>query len=32
MAYSGLFAEEDLEELATDGDPTKGTWVVPFTG
>ena len=29
MAYSGRFAETDLAELAPDGDPAKGTWVVP---
>ena len=29
MAYSGRFAETDLAELAPDGDPSKGTWVVP---
>ena len=31
MAYSGRFANEDLAELAPDGDPTKGTWVVPVS-
>ncbi|MGO8961271.1 MAG: Eco57I restriction-modification methylase domain-containing protein [Streptosporangiaceae bacterium] len=31
MAYSGRFADEDLAELAPDGDPSKGTWVVPVS-
>ena len=31
MAYSGRFADEDLAELAPDGDPAKGTWVVPVS-
>src|SRR5262249_29145065 len=31
MAYSGRFAYEDLAELAPDGDPTRGTWVVPVS-
>lgn len=29
MAYSGFFAGEDLLEVARDGDPSKGTWIVP---
>lgn len=31
MAYSGFFATEDLYEVAKDGDPHKGSWVVPVT-
>ena len=30
MAYSGFIAERDLVELAKDGDPRKGTWMVPL--
>lgn len=29
MAYSGFIAERELVELAKDGDPAKGTWLVP---
>jgi methylase of polypeptide subunit release factors len=29
MSYTGFFAEEDLYEVARDGDATKGSWVVP---
>lgn len=29
MAYSGFIADRDLVELAKDGDPDKGTWLVP---
>ncbi len=29
MAYTGFFAEEPLYEVARNGDPGKGTWVVP---
>lgn len=29
MAYTGFFAEQDLVEVAKDGDPHDGTWVVP---
>src|SRR5690606_27116449 len=29
MAYSGFIADRELVELAKDGDPTKGTWLVP---
>lgn len=29
MSYTGFFAEEDLYEVAKDGDPVKGSWVVP---
>jgi hypothetical protein len=29
MAYTGFVADQDLVELAKDGDPTKGTWMVP---
>lgn len=29
MSYSGFFAEEDLYEVAKNGDPEKGSWVVP---
>lgn len=28
MSYTGFFAEEDLFEVARDGDPSKGSWVV----
>lgn len=31
MSYTGFFAEEDLYEVAKDGDPEKGSWVVPMT-
>jgi hypothetical protein len=30
MSYTGFFAEEDLYEVAKDGDPSKGSWVVPI--
>ncbi|HEU0088768.1 MAG TPA: restriction endonuclease subunit M [Pseudonocardiaceae bacterium] len=29
MAYSGFIADRDLAELAKDGDPDKGCWLVP---
>ncbi|WP_369829542.1 class I SAM-dependent DNA methyltransferase [Nocardia sp. 852002-20019_SCH5090214] len=29
MSYTGFFAEEDLFEVAKDGNPEKGSWVVP---
>ncbi|GAA5120721.1 Eco57I restriction-modification methylase domain-containing protein [Haloechinothrix salitolerans] len=29
MAYSGFIAERELAELAKDGNPAKGTWLVP---
>ena len=29
MSYTGFFAEEDLYEVAKDGDSSKGSWVVP---
>jgi hypothetical protein len=29
MSYSGFFAEEDLYEVAKNGDAAKGSWVVP---
>lgn len=28
MSYTGFFAAEDLFEVAKDGDPAKGTWVL----
>lgn len=31
MSYTGFFAEEDLYEVAKDGNPEKGSWVVPVT-
>jgi hypothetical protein len=31
MSYSGFFATEDLHEVAPDGNPEKGSWVVPVT-
>jgi hypothetical protein len=31
MAYTGFFAAEDLYEVAKDGDPSDGTWVVPVS-
>lgn len=31
MSYTGSFASEDLYEVARDGDPSKGSWVVPVT-
>lgn len=31
MAYSGFFADEDLYEVAKNGDPSDGTWMVPVT-
>lgn len=29
MSYTGFFAAEDLYEVAKNGDPEKGSWVVP---
>ncbi|MEQ8717734.1 MAG: hypothetical protein RIE08_08995 [Acidimicrobiales bacterium] len=29
MAYTGFFADQDLYEVAKDGDPSDGTWVLP---
>lgn len=29
MSYTGFFAKEDLYEVAKNGDPEKGSWVVP---
>ncbi len=29
MSYTGFFAEDDLYEVAKDGDASKGSWVVP---
>ena len=29
MSYTGFFAEDDLYEVAKDGDSEKGSWVVP---
>ncbi|GAA0651162.1 class I SAM-dependent DNA methyltransferase [Kutzneria viridogrisea] len=29
MSYTGFFAAEDLYEVAKDGDPAQGTWVLP---
>src|SRR5699024_2935234 len=29
MSYTGFFAEEDLYEVAPNGDASKGSWVVP---
>lgn len=29
MSYTGFFAETDVYEVAKDGDPSKGSWVVP---
>lgn len=31
MSYTGSFATEDLYEVAKNGDPSKGSWVVPAT-
>jgi len=31
MSYTGFFADEDLYEVAKNGDPEKGSWVVPMT-
>ncbi|MGO9349550.1 MAG: class I SAM-dependent DNA methyltransferase [Mycobacterium sp.] len=31
MSYTGFFATDDLYEVAKDGDPAKGSWVVPAT-
>ncbi|KUI09910.1 restriction endonuclease subunit M [Mycolicibacterium acapulense] len=31
MSYTGFFAEEDLYEVAKNGDPEKGSWVVPLS-
>ena len=30
MSYTGFFAEDDLNEVAKDGDSSKGSWVVPI--
>ncbi|WP_425451448.1 class I SAM-dependent DNA methyltransferase [Acidipropionibacterium virtanenii] len=30
MSYTGFFATEELYEVAHDGDPSKGSWVVPI--
>ncbi|MFE2997313.1 DNA methyltransferase [Nocardia sp. NPDC059246] len=30
MSYTGFFADEDLYEVARNGDPEKGSWVVPI--
>lgn len=30
MSYTGFFATEDLYEVARDGNPQKGSWVVPL--
>ncbi|WP_432559938.1 DNA methyltransferase [Granulicoccus sp. GXG6511] len=30
MSYTGSFATEDLYEVAKNGDPEKGSWVVPI--
>ncbi|MGW4364332.1 DNA methyltransferase [Nocardia takedensis] len=29
MSYTGFFADQDLYEVAKDGNPEKGSWVVP---
>ena len=29
MSYTGIIAEEELCEVAKDGDPEKGSWLVP---
>lgn len=29
MSYTGFFADEDLYEVAKNGDPEKGSWVIP---
>ncbi|STX07478.1 class I SAM-dependent DNA methyltransferase [Kocuria rosea] len=31
MSYTGFIAQEDLHEVAKDGNATKGSWVVPVT-
>lgn len=31
MSYTGFFAQEDLFEVAKNGDSSKGSWVVPVT-
>ncbi|MDP9998290.1 Eco57I restriction-modification methylase domain-containing protein [Pseudarthrobacter sulfonivorans] len=31
MSYTGFIAQEDLHEVAKDGDSSKGSWVVPVT-
>ena len=31
MSYTGFFAKEDLYEVARNGDPEKGSWVVPVS-
>lgn len=31
MSYTGFFAADDLYEVAKNGDPEKGSWVVPVT-
>jgi hypothetical protein len=30
MAYTGFFADSDLYEVAKNGDPSDGTWVLPI--
>ncbi|WP_194890885.1 DNA methyltransferase [Catenulispora pinisilvae] len=30
MSYTGFFAAEDLYEVAKDGDPSHGTWMLPI--
>lgn len=31
MSYTGFFADEDIYEVAKNGDPEKGSWVVPVS-
>lgn len=31
MSYTGFFAAEDLHEVAKNGDPEKGSWVIPVS-
>lgn len=31
MSYTGFFATEDLYEVAKNGDPEKGSWVIPVS-
>jgi hypothetical protein len=31
MSYTGFFADEDLYEVAKNGDPEKGSWVIPVS-
>ncbi|MCI1932279.1 MAG: BREX-1 system adenine-specific DNA-methyltransferase PglX, partial [Ancrocorticia sp.] len=31
MSYTGFFAQQDLTEVAPNGDPSKGSWVVPVS-